>query len=555
MVASMRTDSFVSFHRRLPVLVIVFVCGFGAAAPLEASSFRVASGKCEIVSNTCEVKIEGSGLSAAEIANRTQPRLADASPIDPQLSFEPGDTSDGAGTRTWSFHVTISAPLSALSQERKLAFSWGTASPISLSLTLVASAPKDQTGVATIKWTIEPPATPWNLGQDRWTEFTVTTADKELTAIVLRHSTYQDSRAGHGSRLSLDHFYLCPERTQKPTGCTKTMPLTDSTSTFWLTVDPQFDEPGIYSGNLEIGTQPPSDTKNISVTINQTSPRSQWIGFGLIVVGVTAAWLLLAFGRGRYSRNQALLPAVLLRERAAGLLLDLNNVPAALKGSAPNTTRELAKIVGQLTETYLDAQQFLPPKIPTGFGSAAAQTTAYQTFLQSQSQLVDNLDTIINQGILPAAQKWSATISGGDLTLLLQLITNLDALTPTLPQPANSLQTAITALLASWHPTVVAQAAGAAALTIVPPASKQPTSFQVLLRMEAVTIVFWIAWLVLTSLAGLLVLILPNPGFGGLMDDMQCLLWGFGLPVAGQSLQQLTVSSINSQLGVTLTKP
>lgn len=551
----MRLNSLICVHRWPSVLVMAFVCCSGAAAPLQASTFRVASGKCEIVSNSCELKIEGSGLSAAEMADKAQPLLKDASPIDPQLTItSEGNPSDKAGTRTWSFSVTISAALPSPSQDRKLAFSWGSAPALNLPLTLVAAS-KEQTNVPTIKWTLEPPASPWNLGQDRWTEFTVTTGDKGLTAIILRHSTYQDARAGRSSRLSLDHFYLCPQRTTPLTGCSKTGAITGPNSTFWLTVDPQFREPGIYSGNLEIDTDPPSDTKNISVTINQTHGCSQFIGFLLIVVGVTVAWLLLAFGRGRYSRNQALLPAILLRERAASLLLDLNSLPSPLQGSTPNTTRELAQIVGQLTETYLDAQQFLPPKIPTGFGSAAAQTTAYQNFLQGQSQLVDNLNAIVTQGILPAAQKWSATISNADLTQLLQLIAKLDALTPNLPQPANNLQTNITAILAQWQPTVVAQAAGAPPPTIVPPAPKEPTSFQILLRMEAITVVFWIVWVVLTSLAGLLVLILPNPGFGGLMDYMQCLLWGFGLPVAGQSLQQLTVSSINTQLGVTLTKP
>ncbi len=35
---------------------------------------------------------------------------------------------------------------------------------------------------------------------------------------------------------------------------------------------------------------------------------------------------------------------------------------------------------------------------------------------------------------------------------------------------------------------------------------------------------------------------------------IRCSLWGFGLPVAGQGLQHLTMSSLNIQLGVTLPK-
>ena len=43
-------------------------------------------------------------------------------------------------------------------------------------------------------------------------------------------------------------------------------------------------------------------------------------------------------------------------------------------------------------------------------------------------------------------------------------------------------------------------------------------------------------------------------GFGTVADYLRCLLWGFGLPVAGQGLQTLTMSSVNTQLGVTLPK-
>jgi hypothetical protein len=116
--------------------------------------------------------------------------------FDPQWTItSEGNPSDKAGTRTWSFSVTISATLPSPSQQRKLAFSWGSAPAVNLPFTLVAAASKDQISAPTIKWTLEPPASPWNLGQDRWTEFTVTTGGG-LTAIILRHSTYQDTRAG-----------------------------------------------------------------------------------------------------------------------------------------------------------------------------------------------------------------------------------------------------------------------------------------------------------------------------------------------------------------------
>jgi hypothetical protein len=534
---------------------VAFTALTSRATGPKSPAIHLISSKCELKDNTCEVKIEGSGLSADQLKNETLPVLKDALPADPALTFEnePQKAAGGTdGNRTWFFLVKVAAAPVALPQDRKIEIAWDNIAPAIFPLTLVtASGPAG----ATIKWTVEPPVTPWNLGQGRWTDFTVTTADRGLTSIVLKHSTYLDGRPGRGARIPLDQFYLCPERTTDMTKCSKEGKLAGTTSTFWLTIDPRFDKAGTYTGNLEIDTAPHTDIKSISPAINQTDFSSQIAGFLLIVAGVTAAWLVLAFGRGSYARNQALLPAVLLRERAASLVLELKNLPGPLNGSAPNTNRDLVQVMGKLTESYLDGQQYLPPKVPSAFGGATIQAAGYQTFLQTQSQMVDDLEAIVNQGILRAAQKWSPAILAGDLTLLLQLIGNLDNLATTLPQPLNTVQTSIANLLASWHPTVVAQAAGAADYTISPGAPKGKTSFQILLQIEAISIMFWIVWAVLTSLAGLLVLILPNVGFGGAMDFVQCFLWGFGLPVAGQSLQQLTISSINTQLGITLPKP
>jgi len=536
--------------------LVAACCWLCVSLSAHASNIRVASGKCELVASACELKIEASGLTEGELGSKGPPAIVDVSGLEPKLTFENQATKtiDGpGGTRTWSFLVKVTGTPPSTSQERKIDCTLG-ANPSNHLLFTLTSAAKDSGSTSSIKWTLSPPATPWNLAQDRWTEFTVTRADKDLASITLKHSTYMDSRAGRGWRIALDQFYLCKERTADLRTCSRSAELIGSTSTFWLTINPDFDRAGTFTGNLEIETLPISDIKSISPVINQTSDCSHAIGLFCILVGVTAAWLILAFARGRLSRNQALLPAVLLRERAAGLVLDLDRLPEVLK-STPIAQHALAQIVTKLDESYLDAQQFLPPRVPSSSGSAAIQAAAYQSFLQNQSQLVDDLDAIVTQGIVPASRKWSPTMTDSDLDLLKKLIGELDALAILIPQPLSVIQTNISNLLANWHPTVKAQTAGAAALTISSPPPKGKLSFQILLQIEAITILFWVVWAVLSTLAGFLVLILPNPGFGGGLDYVQCLLWGFGLPVAGQSLQQLSVSSINTQLGITLPKP
>ena len=64
----------------------------------------------------------------------------------------------------------------------------------------------------------------------------------------------------------------------------------------------------------------------------------------------------------------------------------------------------------------------------------------------------------------------------------------------------------------------------------------------------------WLIWGILTWLAGLAVLILPNPGFGTLLDLVFCAFWGFGLPAGIDKLQQLGPGGIATTIGVTLPK-
>jgi hypothetical protein len=80
------------------------------------------------------------------------------------------------------------------------------------------------------------------------------------------------------------------------------------------------------------------------------------------------------------------------------------------------------------------------------------------------------------------------------------------------------------------------------------------SAFHIQMEIQTITLLFWAVWGSLSVLTGFIVLVMPDPGFGTVADYLRCLLWGFGLPVAGQGLQTLTMSSLNTQLGVTLPK-
>src|SRR5689334_5601237 len=86
-----------------PLLGMIFVGGSLPATEPQAGTFRVLSGKCDVVSNSCEVSIEGAGLAPGAIGNKAAPTVKDASPAEPALSFEyqPSKTKNApVGTRT-----------------------------------------------------------------------------------------------------------------------------------------------------------------------------------------------------------------------------------------------------------------------------------------------------------------------------------------------------------------------------------------------------------------------------------------------------------------------
>ena len=480
------------------------------------------------------------------------PTVTDDKSIQPPLTYtyDASASAPSAKPARFQFRVTTSGPSPDHVQIRPVVVSFeaggGHGQPLSFAL-----LPGNPTSSRSLV-TIAPPVTPFTMtGGLRWTALSVTNTVDTPIKLMLTRSTLVDARPGKGSQLPIEQLHLCLEPPSKATCDADAVTISNVTHTVWLDVDNAFVSDGIFAGVVQLTTLPASDPTTVSLTIQQSRGCAQMIGVLMIVLGVTVAWFALAFGRGRVARNQALLPAVLLRQRASALLVEIDALDPKLTPQVVQTRREASTILSELTEVYLDAQGYLPPPIPS-MNATPPQTAAYQTHLQSMSSLLDGLETIVWIGIEPSAAKLPQVNTSSDLQQLQKLVSDLDALTATLPSTSQALQAAITPLLAAWHPAIVAQTAGYQSLVIKPGPGKQRSAFQLLAQIATVSIAFWIVWGTLSVLAGYLVLIATDGGFGGSLDYIRCALWGFGLPVAGQSLQQLTLGSINTQLGVTL---
>lgn len=277
---------------------------------------------------------------------------------------------------------------------------------LAVALCLPGASPLAADG-KTATLSIEPPVTPWRISDDeRWIDFTVVIGGDGARQLRLLRSTLVDSSPGMGWMLPTGNLHLCLAKTTDPKSCPATVSVAAGRAMLWLAVDRDFDRNGVFVGNLEFDTIPPTETKTIALTVQQTSLKARFLGFALIVIGVAAAWLLLAYGRGRLARDQALLPAALLRQRALDLHGLLQGVPPKLQDRVGKTSEAIRRAIDALATAQLDAQQFLPSSIPMP-GAAAMRVTEYQTFLQTQSRILDKLDVVLHEGVLRIAREVS----------------------------------------------------------------------------------------------------------------------------------------------------
>jgi hypothetical protein len=405
-----------------------------------------------------------------------------------------------------------------------------------------------------ISWSIDPPASPWNIRDSRWAEFAVTISPNAAdTKVKVTHSTIVDSDTGRGASVSAGQFHVCPAKDVSLNKCDKNFAIpkseTQTKATVWLFVDGDIPN-GNFTGNLYLDTEPLTDTKTLQLTINHSTHDAKVWGVVTILGGVVLAWGITVFARSRINRDQALLPVAVLRQKISDIQAELVAIPGDLESCTSNTLQQISTVLKSLSVNNLDQQQLLPPSVPAWVQSTT-QATAYQTFLQAKSQIADNL-SVIAAGI-EAAANLERTIPPARLPDLQTLGQKIDQLSTTLPQPSATLQAQIKTLFDAWNATPQSQALGAAQFLAMPGPSPV-TAYSLRMEIQTITLLFWAVWGALSVVIGFSVLVMPAPGFGTTADYIRCALWGFGLPVAGQGLQQLTMTSLNTQLAVTLPK-
>jgi hypothetical protein len=90
---------------------------------------------------------------------------------------------------------------------------------------------------------------------------------------------------------------LCLQDEQQPENCREDrikVKAEDRRTTVYLKVDEGFTDDGSFTGAIELDTFPLTETKSVSLVVQQSKLSSRGKGLLLPIMGVTTAWLVLS---------------------------------------------------------------------------------------------------------------------------------------------------------------------------------------------------------------------------------------------------------------------
>jgi hypothetical protein len=296
-------------------------------------------------------------------------------------------------------------------------------------------------------------------------------------------------------------------------------------------------QPGKYSGTVSLVAHK-GDTKDVQVVLNVTSARARWLGFGALLLGAVLAWLVTVWGRSAGERRRRQLAAALLRERLTSLQLRLHAFPG---GKLVGNTRNALMLIGQRID---GSANLVPAGIPSLWGADAAQGTSLVSEMNAIAARLDVLAIVIDEGFAPLAAL------GIDNPKVKTAVLAVDEQAVAQDVKPDAVRDAVKAAVREAKPAPKAgdeeglfggAAAGAGPL---------PSPGRLRFEMDLLSGFSWLVILAATVLGGAL-LFLRAQDFGRWDDLLECLLWGFGVPVASGQIASLTPGGVRSSFGVT----
>jgi hypothetical protein len=415
---------------------------------------------------------------------------------------------------------------------------------ISLAMVNEKSAGRPTMLVVTITNLPEPqqldvlgPAIPWVLSDDGGiTSFDLTTGDAPASHVsVSAMLTEQDG--SHSLDGSLWNVCEGDCSNSCPTTQTKDVNVPQRTRVkLWLCA-PKPSEFGQFTGTVLVSAREyPSGHSINSFRLYATSSSRKVEGVGLLCLSVILAWLARSYLANRQTRDQALLGVAIQRQRAEKLASTVNKLRVDFSVEVSDVYSYLNDLlVTKLSIPYIDAQLYTTPSIPVPF-QFTPRASQFAAFLNQVDAALNLLTIVVGEGFQPVLALWQVTrpdkkaafqiaVGGMDSTYLQS---------PDLTTASIQVRTALDQLRKAVGGAVAVAAAAA-------PPPKAPSVDSLLIDIRRISQITWVLICLLTVIAGWVVLIGKNPGFGKPTDLLFCVLWGFGVPV---TVQSLTPSSV-----------
>jgi hypothetical protein len=451
-------------------------------------------------------------------------------PLAAKVTFEPiPDTN--APPNTWRYRATVYGLTLATNQQHYAVVNYAGNKTQPLFYT-VTNQP-----AGTFSWSISKLPDPWvsSYAAGACTAFTVTAKDASATDVKVYSTLIEQTTK---QAITLQDLRLCPVGNK----CDGTQPIdlaANVPTAFQLCTTKGFH--GKFDGSVVLTSRQKPDGDVIVQHTQFSSDRAKLVGFLLILAGVVFAFVAKVWARARLERDQALIPAALMRSQLLALKETLNQLPDDYRDIPVKIRASIESLNDELSDSTLDSKFFLPPTFPGVFGSGV-DAAGYKAYLEARNPRVRVLSILVNDGVVAAAERDDGTLSSTQRGPIKTAIQNIDAITTTVPDQAlQQVQEILTKL-----PSSVAVAAAASV-----PATASRTFEALQLEIQSISKGIWLLYGALTALSGLAVLILNNPGYGVPLDYVFAIFWGVGLPTA---IQQLTPNSAASALNISIAK-
>lgn len=448
----------------------------------------------------------------------------------------------GANGLTWKIAVKADVP-DGTSHVRMAALSFGTPEPQAYAIEFSVSTkpaaasqwtPRGATDIWSLSWSDPPAARVYGI--------VIENPDEPITNLRLVQSTLKDAS---GNTIGVQRLRLMDRPDHK--GLLGLAVPGNSTRTVFLRFeDGESAGPyGTFDGVIRLTADGSAAMKDVPLKVQASSTGRRWLGVLWTFLGLSLTVFTSALARPRMARLQARRAAAALRHGIGQFRAELGRtVPADVAMGRMKAVAE--QLEESIRDDALDQANLLPSRFSLGPGFEASpdMTAALKTKLDEVSNVLEGLLVLLRTGVPPILRLLQKP---GERDVALAFARELDELADHVsgPQDAKTKSDELRARV------IAAQAAER--MFRANPAVHGVTVSHLDLEIKDLALVAWSIWGAIALVIGS-AWIFTDPDFGTTVDLVSSFLWGFGLTTFGAGIQNLTPSSVATQMNVKLPK-